>query len=328
MSSLPLDLRQALLRQHGSFTLAYSATYQPGLRHFGDERGFIAFQKLGGTALVLADPIAPRSEWPALIDRFRAAEPHACFCQVSRPVAEILAARGFLINEMGTETRIDLAGYTFDGKEKRNLRMATNRMQKRGYVTRECALAELDPAEIRAVSEGWRRTRTIRSREVTFLNRPFVLEDEPDMRRFFTFDPQGRLVAFGYFDPVYRDGAVIGYSTSFKRRLPEADMKAGQAITRLAIEQFQREGRQFVFLGLSPMADIADGGFRHNRLVSFWFRFAYRNRLFNRYLYNLQGHAEHKREFRGTAWQTYYASDRSLALPRLIKLMWVCRLLG
>lgn len=325
---LPLELRRTLLRQHGTFTLAYSATYQENLKYFGDERGFITFQYLGGTALVLSDPIAPRMEWEALIDRFRAAYPHSCFCQVSRPVAEILAARGYYINEMGTETRLDLAGYTFDGKEKRNLRMATNRMEKRGYVTRECTMAELDPAELRAVSEGWRQTRTIRSREVTFLNRPFVHDDEPDVRRFFTFDPNGKMVAFGCFDPVYENGDVVGYSTSFKRRLPEADMKAGQAITRVAIEQFQREGRKWVFLGLSPMADITDRDFRHNRLVSFWFRFAYRSRAFNRYCYNLQGHAEHKREFRGVSEQTYYASDRKMALPRLIKLMWVCRMLG
>ncbi|MGE0151580.1 MAG: phosphatidylglycerol lysyltransferase domain-containing protein [Reyranellaceae bacterium] len=321
------DLRRALLRRHGSFTLAYSATWQEGLDHFGDERGFLAFKKVGGTALVLSDPIAPRQEWAALADRFRAAERDACFWQVSRPMAEILATRGFTVNEMGTETRLDLAAYSFDGKDKRNLRMATNRMQKRGYVTRECALSELDLGEIHALSETWRRTRTIGNREVVFLNRPLSLEDEPDIRRFFTFDPAGKLVAFGFFDPVYQDGEVVGYSTSFKRRLPEADLKAGQAITRVAIEQFQREGRKWLFLGLSPLADIEDKEFRSNGFVSFWFRFGYRNALFNRYVYNLQGHAEHKREFRGVTEQTYYASDRILALPRLVKLLRACRVI-
>jgi lysylphosphatidylglycerol synthetase-like protein (DUF2156 family) len=326
MTAPALETRRALLRLHGNFTLAYSATHQEGLEHFGDQRGFLAFKKVGGTALVLSDPIAARGEWAGLVDRFRAAQPDLCFWQVSRPMAEILAARGFTLNEMGTETRLDLARYTFDGKDKRNLRMATNRMQKRGYVTRECALAELDLAEIRALSEIWRKTRTIRHREVVFLNRPLTLEDEPDVRRFFTFDPTGKPVAFGFFDPLYENGEVIGYSTSFKRRLPEADMKAGQAITRIAIEQFQREGRKWVMLGLSPLADIADRDFRANGFVSFWFRFGYNNSLFNRYIYNLQGHAEHKREFRGDCEQTYYATDRRLALPRLFKLLRACRI--
>lgn len=323
-----LETRLDLLRRYGSFTLAYSATFQDGLQHFGDERGFIAYKKVGGTTLVLSDPIAPRGEWPALIDRFRVAHKDACFWQISQPVAEILAQRCFFVNEMGTDIRLDLASYSFDGKDKRNLRMAVNRMHKRGYVTRECALSEVDPDEVRNLSEAWRTTRTIKRREVVFLNRPFNLGNEPDVRRFFTFDASGKLVALGFFDPLYENGEVIGYSTSFKRRLPEADLKAGQAITRLAIEQFQREGRKYVCLGLSPMADIADTDFRYNRLVSLWFRFAYANSLFNRYIYNLQGHAEHKREFRGIAEQTYYASDNVLALPRLIKLLVACNIFG
>lgn len=322
-----LETRLALLRQHGRFTLAYSATFQDGLEHFGDERGFIAFKKVGGTVLVLSDPIAPPVEWPALIDRFRAEHKDACFWQVSRPMAEILAQRKFFVNEMGTETRLDLATYNFDGKEKRNLRMATNRMQKRGYVTRECTMAELNADDVQNLSEAWRKTRTIKHHEVVFLNRPFSLGDETDVRRFFTFDQQGKLVALGFFDPVYENGEVVGYSTSFKRRLPEADLKAGQAITRVAIEQFKREGRKFVFLGLAPLADISDKDFRCNRLVSLWFRFGFRNALFNRYIYNLQGHAEHKREFRGVSEQTYYASDKTMALPRLIKLMFACNVL-
>lgn len=326
--TLALEMRRTLLRRYGCFTLAYSATYQPGLEHFGDERGFIAFKRVGGTALVLSDPVAPPSERAGLIDRFRAVHRDACFWQVSRPVAALLAERGYMVNEMGPDTRLDLASYSFEGKEKRNLRMATNRMAKRGYTTRECALSELDAGEVAALSEAWRQTRSIKHREVVFLNRPFTLDHEEDVRRFFTFDRDGKLVALGFFDPVYENGEVIGYSTSFKRRLPEADLKAGHAITRVAIEQFKREGRKYVWLGLSPLADIADRDFPRNRLVSLWFRFAYRNRLFNRYVYNLQGHAEHKRDFRGHAEQTYYASDRILSIPRLIRLLYACRVLG
>jgi phosphatidylglycerol lysyltransferase len=326
MTSPSLETRRALLRQFGAFTLAYSATHQPGLQYFGDERGFLAYKRVGRTVFVLSDPIAPPGRHAGLIDEFRALNDDICFVQISRPVALLLAGRGYMVNEMGVETRLDLASYTFNGKDKRNLRMATNRMQKRGFVTRECSMAELDRAEVEALSSAWRQTRTIKHREVGFLNRPMVLDDEPDVRRFFTFAADGRLMALGFFDPIYENGAVIGYSTSFKRRLPESDLKSGQAIIRMAIEQFQREGRKHVFLGLSPMAGIEDAEFRCNRLVSMWFRFSYGNGLFNRFVYNLRGHADHKREFRGISERTYYASDKSLALPRLLKLMAACNL--
>ncbi len=49
-----------LLRQHGGFALAYSATMQPGLKYFGDASGFIAYADIAGTAPVLAGPIAPQ----------------------------------------------------------------------------------------------------------------------------------------------------------------------------------------------------------------------------------------------------------------------------
>jgi lysylphosphatidylglycerol synthetase-like protein (DUF2156 family) len=76
------------------------------------------------------------------------------------------------------------------------------------------------------------------------------------------------------------------------------------------------------------MAGVTDRDFRHNSLASWWFRFAFGSRLFNKYVYNLQGHAEHKREFHGITEKTYYASTRRLALPALYQLMAVCRMFG
>jgi len=61
MTGVPLNIRIELLRQYGSFPQAYSATFQLGLEHFGDERGFIAYKRVWDTTLVLSDPIAPRT---------------------------------------------------------------------------------------------------------------------------------------------------------------------------------------------------------------------------------------------------------------------------
>jgi len=93
--------------------------------------------------------------------------------------------------------------------------------------------------------ERWRQTRGVKHREMTFLTRPAVLDDEVDVRKFFTFDHKGRLLAFAFFDPIYAAGKVIGYLNPAKRRLPEADVDqlvmhqpwlAGQG-RRQAIEQ-------------------------------------------------------------------------------------------
>src|SRR5258705_11458412 len=94
-SCVRLEIRTALLRAHGNFPQAFSATYQPGLAHFGDERGFIAYKCVWGTAIALADPVAARNHCAALIDRFIDKYPDTAFWQISRPVADILVQRNF-----------------------------------------------------------------------------------------------------------------------------------------------------------------------------------------------------------------------------------------
>ena len=233
-TSVPPAVRIALLRQHGTASEAYSATFQSGLEHFGDERGFLAYKKIGRTAFVLSDPIAPSENIPDLITRFLHEHRDAVFCCLSLPVAQALAARGFFVNAMGPDTRIDLQNYDFNGSKKRLLREAFNRMVKRGFITRECTLNEVGVDKIKAISDAWRKRRVLRDREARFLTQPLVLMEEPDVRRFFTFDRDGKLVAFSFFEPVYEGGKVIGYVNQHNRHLPEADTQISFAMRAIA----------------------------------------------------------------------------------------------
>lgn len=326
VSAVPLDVRVALLRQYGSASQSYSATFQPGLQHFGDERGFIAYKMQWGTAMVLSDPVAPEANFGDLIGRFLRQHADGAFWNISRRVADVLAPLGFSVNEMGPDSWIDLTSYDFKGAKKQNLRTATNRMISGGFVTRESSLAEAGPDDVQRVSDAWRRTRQNHNRETAFLNRPLVLAEELDVRRFFTFDRDGKLVAFQFFDPIYSAGDIVGYMSQHSRHLPEADAAVHVAIKRTAIETFQKEGKKYLCLGLSPFADIEDKDFANYRswLVQRSFRFAYANRLFNRYVYAVQGLDTHKRVFRGTPRQTYCAMNTGPSLPRIAKLMVAC----
>ncbi len=329
IKTVPLDMRQSLLRQHSNFALAYSVTFQPGLEHFGDEAGFLSYKTVGSTTLVLSNPVAAPDKRRALTNRFVEEKGDICFWQISRPVAEILAGLGFSINEMGMESLINLANYDFVGPApaKRNLRRAYNRMLDCGYTTSECPAASLNLQELEAVSVKWRRTRSVANREIMFLVRPVVLEDEPDVRKFFTFDRDGQLKAFAFFDTVYEGGEVMGYLCSTRRRLPEANSLVGYAQMRHAMESFKQEGKRHLFLGLSPLANIEDKEFTYNWLVRRIFRFVYANALFNRFLYPLQRLTNYKGAFAGTAAQSYYAFNRHPSLPRLIKVLRACTLI-
>jgi lysylphosphatidylglycerol synthetase-like protein (DUF2156 family) len=319
-------MRLRALRKYGNFALAYSATFQPGLDYFGDEEGFLAYKQVGSTAFVLSNPLAPIGGCEDLIHSFVSERSDVCFWQASRPVAKILEKIGFCVNEMGTETRIELSGYDFDGPKKRNFRRALNRAASCSYTIAERSVASLDREELQTVSERWRQTRGVKNREMTFLTRPAILDDEVDVRKFFTFDRRGGLQAFAFFDPIYKAGEVVGYLASAKRRLPEADSLVGYAILRQAIRTFQAEGKVILSLGLSPLCGIQDRELSSNRLVSFGFRAVYRSRLFNELIYPLQGFAAHKGSFCGSAEQTYCAFKRGLALSQLVKMPRACNL--
>jgi phosphatidylglycerol lysyltransferase len=155
---------------------------------------------------------------------------------------------------------------------------------------------------------GWKKTRRVKS-EVRFLNRPLSLDDEPDVRRFFLTDAQGRVMALLFFDPLYRDGQVIGYATAFKRR--DASLTNGYAepgIMKTAISKFQAEGRTILRLGLSPLAQIENKNYRHHWMLHRSFRYGFNSWWVNRYFYNLQGHAAFKQRFGGVEEQTYFAT--------------------
>src|SRR3984885_13229325 len=326
MSSQTPAHRLRVLREHGNFALAYSATFQPGLEYFGDAEGFLAYKQVGSTAFVLANPVAPIGSCEDLIRSFVSAKDDVCFWQTSRPVAKILQKIGFCVNEMGTETRIDLSGYGFDGPKKRNFRRALNRVASCSYTIAEHSVTSLDRKELQTVSERWRQTRGGKNRGMTFLTRPAILDDEVDVRKFFTFDRKGGLQAFAFFDPIYKRGEVVGYLCSAKRRLPEADTLVGYAILHRAIRTFQDEGKVILSFGLSPLCGIEDKELSSNRLVSFGFRAVYRSRLFNALIYPLQGFAARKGAFCGSAEQTYCAFKRGLALSQLVKMPKACNL--
>jgi lysylphosphatidylglycerol synthetase-like protein (DUF2156 family) len=326
MGSISEDIRLSLLKQYGNFSIAYSAAFQPGLVHFGDEQGFMAYKKVGGTAFVLADPIGRPDHHEALIDGFLARHPDAVFCQASFRTAEILSKRSFFVNDFGCESIVDLRAFSFSGPLRRSYRTASNRMTARGYQVREMSSGVFSSDDLRAISKGWKSTRVASNRDLRFLVRPVVLADEPGVRKFFLINSAGAPEGFAVFDPIYENGQVTGYLSATRRWLPTSDPLAAYFIVRVAIETFQAEGVASLHLGLSPFHKIEDREFEKNWLVRRGFRWMYTNSLINRFVYPSQNLARHKASYGGEDRQSYYAFNTLPSLPRLLKLIWACRL--
>ncbi len=319
------ELRMRLLQQHGNFTLAYSAAVQPLLQHHGDQHGFIAHRRRWGITCALGDAVCENSYRSTITREFVNKHQRPMFCQVSRSTAEILAELGYYINPMGIDTTLNLSDYTFGGKKKEWLRYAGNWIDRRGYEIREATYADITAASVEQISEAWRETRTVKQKEVRFLNRPIVLEDEPDVRKFFLIDPDGQPLAFVFLDPLYRDGNTVGYATAFKRRHPDAPQYAEQAIMKYVIEQLQCEAVGQLKLGLSPLASLESStGFAASSTTDWLFRHTFDSRIINRRFYHLKGHADYKRRFHGSEEPCYLAMPTRFSPRRLAALLALC----
>jgi lysylphosphatidylglycerol synthetase-like protein (DUF2156 family) len=313
--------RLALVREYGDFSLAYTTAVQPGLQYFGDGRGYIAHDSRLGYTFALGDPVAAAPFRERLIQQFAAQNRRLAFCQISFATARILRDLGFYINEMGVDSVISLKDYDFRGQDKKWLRTATSWTSSRGYTIREETTERVSVDQINAVSSAWRATRVVNRNEVRFLNRPFAISDEADTRRFYFFDASGRLLAFVWFDPIHREGRLVGYVACSKRRHPDAPTYAEQAIMKHAIEVFQREGCQELRLGLSPLAWIEDDEFHSSWLIRKLFRTTFSSQLINRHFYNVRGHAEYKRRYRGREEKAYFATRSPWNLIQLAALI-------
>lgn len=312
--------RLALVRRHGDFSLAYSTAVQQKLSYFGDADGYIAFGTKMKHHFALGDPVAHPADRPDYIRRFVEAADSPWFVQIGEPTARVLAGLGYQVNRLGVDTRLELPAHDFSGKRNETVRYSERWLLKKGFSFGEGAV-NLD--EVQRLSQNWRADRIVKRWEMAFLNRPFADHLGIDMRRFVLYSPEGELVALLDFDPMFRDGKVIGYTTSFKRKHIDASPHAEIGLTKFAVDRFRNEGISVVTLGLSPMLDVGANGFAES---SFWrnaFERAYESPWVNRSKFNLKGQAAFKRRFHGIEEPTYIAFRQG----RLIEMLGLLRLI-
>lgn len=325
VADLPLAERLAIVGRHGDFSLAYSTAVQEGLSRFGDERGYIAFTAKMGTVFVLGDPVAAPRHREELIRRFVAAAGRPCFVQIERPTAEVLTSLGYRINLMGFDTRFDLASHRFQGKRNETVRYSERWLSKNGYTIADSGRDGARPLDVEMLSRRWREERIVKKREMAFLNRRFTPEPQPGMRRFVLYAPAGDATALLDFDPLYRDGRLVGYTTFFKRKLPETTAHAEIGLTKHAADRFREEGIGEMTLGLSPIAGIGPSGYRESTWLRGFLKWAHDSDLINRKIFNIKGQAAFRHRFHGETSPFYIAFGKPLVAAQLIGFLRACK---
>lgn len=245
-------------------------------------------------SLCLADPICSQENLEHLIESFLEKHKGAVFVHVTKATAAVLSRLGFVINEIGVETVIDVHNFSLAGGGKNFLRSQRNRAAKDGLVVREQRCSEVPVQLLKQISTQW-MARKPNSEELSFLVRPAKFEDETDVRKFFAYKDD-RLVGFNFFDPIYRSGQIIGYLDNTHRSAGEFSYSIPDCINLEAARQFKQEGKEILSLGFSPLHALNDTGeFQYSQALKTTLNYFYEHANF---LYDFQGTAFHKTRYR------------------------------
>jgi len=312
--------RMEILLRYGNTELSY-ASLDPANRvlMLPNHRGYVSYAVKGRTGVMLGDPLCEETHVREAAHAFSqfciAQRLNPCAVQVTRPVADVLADMGGFVNRIGDEAIIDLATYdlTLRGRRFSTLRSMRNQSLSRGVSVRESSYSEIPVAEVDAISQMWLQ-RKVNSHELGLLLRPLPRRDEPGVRKFFAFIGN-QLVGVVFFDPLYRDGRVVGYCAEIERyaRSPSG---IHDLLLLCAIGKFQEEGCECLHLGLAPLAGIDD--WDHPAASDKTRRLLQKIRDESQGVYNFAGVAKHKNYYAPRMRPTFFHSYQEHAVESIL----------
>ncbi|HTL15915.1 MAG TPA: phosphatidylglycerol lysyltransferase domain-containing protein, partial [Patescibacteria group bacterium] len=167
----------------------------------------------------------------------------------------------------------------------------------------------LKKEDLTAVSAQWIGSKKISDREIWLYARRPIFDYEPDVRKFVAYDRDGKTAGFVFYDPMYRDGQVYGYSANIVRCDERRYGRLATAVHMEAAEKFRAEGKQVLNLLLAPFVKLEIGKYNDDLGAKLFFKLSAR---FGNNIYNFKGLSFHKSKYRGSERPLYYASNSLL----------------
>lgn len=248
--------------QHPSAWLAMNRETQrffaPGID------GMLAFRPAGKRHLALVAGIhAPVAQRGALLDRFLAwagSQHRRVFAvQMLGDDAELFAARGFLVNQIGASYGVTLSSFKLSGGRFIKLRNKISRAHRSGVEVAELnrdLVAGSDIAQsLDEIDKQWLKAK--RAKELQFLIGEVgdVRSLDAGTHRVFVATLEGRVVAYILYTVSF--GRYAGWMHDLTRRLPDAPAGVMEAINAFAIARFKAEGAGMLNLGFTPLTSLA-----------------------------------------------------------------------
>jgi phosphatidylglycerol lysyltransferase len=251
------------LVHRGGSNLGWLTTW-PGNSYWFDARGeaAVAYRVVGGCAITTADPIGePNGDTVGEFARY--CREHGwtpAFYSVTDETRKACESLGWSSVQVAEETVLALPDLAFTGKKWQDVRTALNKAVRAG-ITAEWISYDHAPLaitdQVRAISEEWVADKGLPEMGFTLGGIPEL--SDPEVRCLFAIDADRTVHGVTSWLPVYRDGAVVGWTLDFMRRRENGFRGVMEFLIASAVQRFQAEDVQFLSLSGAPLARLDRG---------------------------------------------------------------------
>ncbi|WP_062070539.1 DUF2156 domain-containing protein [Demequina sediminicola] len=243
-------------------SVGYMARW-PGIHHWksDDESAAWGYTVSLGTAVVLGDPAGDRDSVVANAGGFdefcRARGWRVAYFAASPELTAAMAPSGWKGIQVAQDTVIDLPKLEFKGKSWQDVRSAVNRANREGITMKSFHLADAPRGlrdQLEAIEAQWTADKSLPEMKFTL----GTLEEamDPNVLMHVAVDEDGTVHGMTSWMPVYRDGAVSGWTIDImKRRLDDDAMKGVmEYLIAASAMEFKEDGYTYASLSCAPLA--------------------------------------------------------------------------
>jgi len=257
-----------LLVEHGGESLSWLTTWRDNRYWFtSDADAAVAYRVIGSVALTTGDPIGRSASQLSAVQGFSGfCRQHGwtpCFYSISERIRIQSATLGWSAVQVAEETVVPLEDLAFTGKKWQDVRSALNKAAKARITAEWWTFLHMPLSiadQVRAISEEWVADKGLPEMGFTLGGLDELADNE--VRCLLAIDRDRTVYGITSWLPVYRDGAVVGWTLDFmRRRSGEANSFRGvmEFLIATAALNCRDEGAEFISLSGAPLARLDRG---------------------------------------------------------------------
>ncbi|WP_052412437.1 bifunctional lysylphosphatidylglycerol flippase/synthetase MprF [Streptomyces mutabilis] len=244
------------IREFGDNPSAFLSVNEGNEYFEGSGEGVVAYRRAGRHFIQFGGAFAPEGRQRELVREFRAyarsRRRRIVGIQLQRADAELYAAEGFTVNQVGSSYSVHLPEHTLRGSRFMKLRNKISRARRSGLVVRELPYTEVRE-RIEEVDRVWLRSKGRHVKEIEFLVGQ-VGGPVQHHRRLFVGLMDELPVAYISYSPAH--GSRPGWLHDLSRRHPDVVPGVMEAVNAAAIETFTKEGAEWLHFGFTPFTGL------------------------------------------------------------------------